>query len=170
MLGAPASTFCSANPAEWRCTAAILDWEGYINFRVRKVGTDGRASTQFNLKLAIAAYENCSGVCNIQHIASFRRIHRICKAITCISQARHGKATVRSVTGVTYKNVTNLYNTTKPLTKPCTTLMIHCHQIVQSGKNIKSRFINNILNVQGCTILYQHCTIQLENVVQHQDK
>ena len=135
-----------------------------MNFRVRKVGTDGRASTQFNLKLAIAAYENCSGVCNIQHIASFRRIHRICKAITCISQARHGKATV---TGVTYKNATNLYNT-EPLTKPCTTLKKHCHHFVQSNKKIKSRFINNSLNVQGCTILYKHCTIRLENVVQHQ--
>ena len=69
-----------------------------------------------------------------------------------------------------YKNATELYNTDKPLTKPCTTFRKHCHQIVQSDKNIKSRFINNSLNVQGCTILNKHCTIQLENVVQHQSK
>ena len=76
----------------------------------------------------------------------------------------------KGVTGVTYKNATNLYNTAKPLTKPCTTLTKHCHQIVQSDKNIKSRFINNNLNVQGCTILNKHCTIQFDNVVQHQEK
>ena len=44
----------------------------------------------------------------------------------------------KGVTGVTYKNATNLYNTAKPLTKPCTTLTKHFHQIVQSEKNIKS--------------------------------
>ena len=71
---------------------------------------------------------------------------------------------------MTCKNATKWYNTAKPLTKPCTRLKKHYHQIVQSDKNIKSRFINNNLNVQGCTILYKHCTIQFENVVQHQIK
>ena len=71
---------------------------------------------------------------------------------------------------MTCKNETKWYNTAKPLTKPCTRLKKHYHQIVQSDKNIKSRFINNNLNVQGCTILYKHCTIQFENVVQHQIK
>ena len=71
---------------------------------------------------------------------------------------------------MTCKNATKWYNTAKPLTKPCTRLKKHYHQIVQSDKNIKSRFINNNLNVQGCTILYKHCTIQFENVVHHQIK
>ena len=71
---------------------------------------------------------------------------------------------------MTCKNETKWYNTAKPLTKPCTRFKKHYHQIVQSDKNIKSRFINNNLNVQGCTILYKHCTIQFENVVQHQIK
>ena len=34
----------------------------------------------------------------------------------------------------------------------------------------RAGFINNNLNVQGWTILFKHCTIQLENVVQHQFK
>ena len=39
---------------------------------------------------------------------------------------------------MTCKNATKWYNTAKPLTKPCTRLKKHYHQIVQSEKKIKS--------------------------------
>ena len=35
---------------------------------------------------------------------------------------------------------------------------------------MKLSFINVICNVQGCTIYNKHCTIQFQNVVQHQTK
>ena len=36
MLGAPASTFCSANPAEWRCTAfSRAPWQRFSNLLLR---------------------------------------------------------------------------------------------------------------------------------------